>query len=100
MTDPPRDPKNDPDQCHNSGPGATPLVSAKFPSPPEKSIMRMLHRHAFAAAPLAVAVWTCFPSLAHARRGFPLFVIISDNPVLLVIGLILVAIWAYFRFSQ
>ncbi len=60
--------------------------------------MRTLRSHAPSAIPLALALWTAWPSLAHARRGFPLFIIISDNPILLVIGLGLAGVWAYFRF--
>jgi len=60
--------------------------------------MRTLRSHALTATPLALALWTAWPSLAHARRGFPLFIIISNNPVLMVIGLVLVGVWAYFRF--
>ena len=41
-----------------------------------------------------------FPSIAHARRGFPLFIIISDNPFLMIIGVILVLVWGYFRFVE
>lgn len=36
-------------------------------------------------------------SAAHARRGFPLFIIISDNPVLLAIGAVCVVVWAVAR---
>lgn len=60
--------------------------------------MHTLRFHTLTAVPLALALWTAWPSLAHARRGFPLFIIISNNPVLLVIGLVLVGVWAYFRF--
>lgn len=41
-----------------------------------------------------------FPSVAHARRGFPLFIIISDNPWLLLIGLVLIGVWAYAKFKD
>ncbi|MEM7152451.1 MAG: hypothetical protein AAF799_06380 [Myxococcota bacterium] len=57
-------------------------------------------RHALAASPLALALWTAFPSVAHARRGFPLFILISDNPFLMVLGLVLFGVWAYFRFAD
>ncbi|MEZ4381105.1 MAG: hypothetical protein R3A79_07140 [Nannocystaceae bacterium] len=60
--------------------------------------MHALRRHAITASPLALALWIAWPNLAHARRGFPLFIIISDNPALLLIGLALAGVWAYFRF--
>jgi hypothetical protein len=60
--------------------------------------MRTLPRHVLSATPLALALWACLPSLAHARRGFPLFIIISNNPVLILVGLGLVGVWAYFRY--
>lgn len=41
-----------------------------------------------------------FPSVAHARRGIPLFLIISDNPWVMLIGVVLVGIWAYARFKD
>lgn len=42
-----------------------------------------------------------FPSLAHAgKRGFPLFIVISDNPVLLAIGGFLFVGWLIFRMSD
>ncbi len=41
-----------------------------------------------------------FPSIAHARRGIPLFIIISDNPWVMAIGVVLLIVWAYFRFKD
>ena len=35
------------------------------------------------------------PSIAHARRGFPLFVIISNNPILMGLGAVLFGIWIF-----
>ncbi len=59
-----------------------------------------LFKHLLTAMPLVLAMWACYVPLAHARRGFPLFIIISDNPILLVLGLGLVGVWGYFRFAR
>jgi hypothetical protein len=40
-----------------------------------------------------------FPSVAHAR-GFPLFIIISDNPWLMALSAVLIAVWAFAKFRD
>ncbi len=60
--------------------------------------MRTLPRHVLTALPLALALWTAWPAVAHARRGFPLFILISNNPAVMLLGVGLVVVWALFRY--
>lgn len=46
--------------------------------------------------PLVVFAALVAPATAHAGR-FPLFIIISDNPWLLGIGVVLIVIWVVMR---
>lgn len=50
-------------------------------------------------APLFALACLAAPTTAHAGK-FPLFIIISDNPWLLALGVVLIIVWAIMRSSD
>jgi hypothetical protein len=46
--------------------------------------------------PLLVFAALCAPATAHAGK-FPLFIVISNNPWLMALGVILVVVWLVMR---
>ena len=78
---------------------ASPQVSTQ-PSTGPLGPVRWLAQNLALLLGVSILLNELFPSVAHARRGFPLIVIFSDNPWLMLIGVVLLGVWAYSRFSD
>ena len=73
------------------------LPSVQFSSRPSPA--RRLGQNLALVLGVSAVLDELFPSVAHAR-GFPLFIIISDNPWMMAIGVVLIGVWAYARFRD